>query len=155
MRTLFLAIALLTAMYSGIADNYQVIANQVMDSYINISESLIKGDEKQQFQLIATSSALANERKEIIDLVKVVNKSIAQINSVSKIDIRREELALLTKDLILFFKNHKVLKYDLFIQYCPMKKANWLSKSISIRNPFYGKIMLTCGNNQGKIEGVK
>jgi hypothetical protein len=29
--------------------------------------------------------------------------------------------------------------------YCPMKKANWLSSSATIKNPYYGNSMLTCG----------
>jgi len=30
-------------------------------------------------------------------------------------------------------------------QYCPMKKAYWLSNDAAIKNPYYGKQMLTCG----------
>jgi hypothetical protein len=29
--------------------------------------------------------------------------------------------------------------------YCPMKKANWLSSSKEIKNPYFGSAMLTCG----------
>jgi hypothetical protein len=32
-----------------------------------------------------------------------------------------------------------------YYQYCPMKKAYWLSKEKDIKNPYYGSSMLTCG----------
>ncbi|MFP4094333.1 MAG: efflux RND transporter periplasmic adaptor subunit [Cyclobacteriaceae bacterium] len=38
----------------------------------------------------------------------------------------------------------------LYVQYCPMadddEGANWLSKSEEVRNPYYGDMMLSCGN---------
>jgi hypothetical protein len=33
----------------------------------------------------------------------------------------------------------------LYEQYCPMKKATWLSETAAIKNPYYGSQMLTCG----------
>jgi hypothetical protein len=32
-----------------------------------------------------------------------------------------------------------------YYQYCPMKKAYWLSEAPAIKNPYYGSAMLTCG----------
>ncbi len=42
----------------------------------------------------------------------------------------------------------------LFVQFCPMaldKGAHWLSKEKPIRNPYYGDMMLECGEVQGTI----
>ncbi|RYF79677.1 MAG: DUF3347 domain-containing protein, partial [Chitinophagaceae bacterium] len=33
----------------------------------------------------------------------------------------------------------------IYLQYCPMKNASWLSSAKQIRNPYYGSSMLTCG----------
>jgi hypothetical protein len=33
-----------------------------------------------------------------------------------------------------------------FVAYCPMKKAYWLTEVAEIKNPYYGNSMLTCGN---------
>ena len=33
-----------------------------------------------------------------------------------------------------------------YYQYCPMKKAYWLSEEKEIENPYYGASMLNCGN---------
>ena len=40
----------------------------------------------------------------------------------------------------------KVNSGDAYLQYCPMKKASWLSLSKEIRNPYYGDKMLECGS---------
>lgn len=34
----------------------------------------------------------------------------------------------------------------LYKNYCPMKKASWLSEIKEIKNPYFGKSMLTCGS---------
>jgi Cu(I)/Ag(I) efflux system membrane fusion protein len=34
----------------------------------------------------------------------------------------------------------------LYVFYCPMKKANWLDDANTVKNPYYGKSMLTCGS---------
>jgi hypothetical protein len=32
------------------------------------------------------------------------------------------------------------------VAYCPMAKRSWIQKEDAIRNPYYGKSMLTCGS---------
>lgn len=32
-----------------------------------------------------------------------------------------------------------------YVDYCPMKKASWLSAEQAIKNPYYGNAMLNCG----------
>ncbi|RYF87461.1 MAG: DUF3347 domain-containing protein, partial [Chitinophagaceae bacterium] len=39
----------------------------------------------------------------------------------------------------------KLSSQPIYLQYCPMKKASWLSSEKQIRNPYYGSSMLTCG----------
>lgn len=40
----------------------------------------------------------------------------------------------------------------LYLDYCPMAKASWLSDKKAISNPYYGKSMLTCGVVKGTLE---
>jgi Cu(I)/Ag(I) efflux system membrane fusion protein len=35
---------------------------------------------------------------------------------------------------------------ELYVINCPMKKVNWLDDSNTVKNPYYGKAMLTCGS---------
>ena len=34
---------------------------------------------------------------------------------------------------------------DLFVLHCPMAEADWLQLDRTVRNPYYGKSMLECG----------
>jgi hypothetical protein len=43
-------------------------------------------------------------------------------------------------------KSQKWNNPELFYQYCPMKKAYWLSTESAIKNPYYGSKMLACGS---------
>jgi hypothetical protein len=43
----------------------------------------------------------------------------------------------------------------LYQQYCPMKKAYWLSETPTIKNPYYGKEMPTCGKTTETLGAVK
>ncbi len=48
-----------------------------------------------------------------------------------------------------FFTLAKAVKLSanpVYQQYCPMKKATWLSSEAAIKNPYYGSAMLTCGS---------
>ena len=40
----------------------------------------------------------------------------------------------------------------IYVDYCPMKDAYWLSKESAIKNPYFGKQMLTCGSIKETIK---
>jgi hypothetical protein len=43
-------------------------------------------------------------------------------------------------------KTKSTLGADVRIAYCPMANKSWLTRDKTIRNPYYGAAMLTCGN---------
>ncbi len=61
------------------------------------------------------------------------------------IDHQREHFTSLSKNMLEVVKGLKLNTATVYQQYCPMKKASWLSESATVKNPFYGKQMLTCG----------
>jgi hypothetical protein len=67
------------------------------------------------------------------------------ISESAAIDHQREHFASLSKNMIEVVKGLKLNTAVVYQQYCPMKKSSWLSESAAIRNPYYGKQMLTCG----------
>jgi dimeric dUTPase (all-alpha-NTP-PPase superfamily) len=68
---------------------------------------------------------------------------------------QREHFTLLSNDFYGLIKNMKTNDITLYRQYCPMKKAYWLSASDKISNPYYGKEMDECGEVKEKIEAMK
>ncbi len=68
-----------------------------------------------------------------------------KLNDTKDIDTQREYFAVLSKTLTDVIKSLKINTSAIYVQYCPMKKVSWLSETAAIKNPFYGKQMLTCG----------
>ncbi|MGY3052702.1 hypothetical protein ACVWYG_000898 [Pedobacter sp. UYEF25] len=58
---------------------------------------------------------------------------------------QRKLFGKLSNAMIKIFKNLKLGKDAVFVQYCPMAKESWLNETKKIENPYYGKSMLTCG----------
>ncbi len=67
------------------------------------------------------------------------------ISESAAIDHQREHFASLSKNLFDVVKGLKLNTAVVYQQYCPMKKATWLSETAAIKNPYFGKQMLTCG----------
>lgn len=68
---------------------------------------------------------------------------------------QRDHFRTLSKNIYALMK---VSKYEepVYYQFCPManngKGANWLSKDNTIKNPYYGSMMMTCGKT---VETIK
>lgn len=58
---------------------------------------------------------------------------------------QREHFASLSTNLFTLAKGVKLSSEPLYYDYCPMKKAYWLSGDAAIKNPYFGSAMLTCG----------
>ena len=74
----------------------------------------------------------------------------------SKIDHQREHFISLSNNISTLTKTFKLNTETEFLLFCPManngKGAYWLSKEDKIRNPYYGKQMLTCGSVKETIK---
>lgn len=68
---------------------------------------------------------------------------------------QREHFQKLSDDMYALVKNMKSADVTLYRQYCPMKKAYWLSSFEKIANPYYGKAMDECGEVKETIKASK
>lgn len=68
---------------------------------------------------------------------------------------QREHFQKLSDDFYGLIKNMKNNDITLYRQYCPMKKAYWLSQTDKVANPYYGKEMDECGEVKETIKAVK
>ncbi len=131
----------------------------IIDSYLLIKNALVSGDKDaaakgatmmltsfSNFNMSQLSEAQHKEYMEIIESAKEHAEHIIK----SPIDHQREHFESLSTDvidLITLLGTDKTLYQD----YCPMKKVSWLSETKTIKNPFYGSKMLTCGNIKNQI----
>lgn len=78
-----------------------------------------------------------------------------KISGTSDLDVQRIYFAALSQNLYTLAKTLRLSAQPIYQVYCPMKKAYWLSQTRAIKNPYYGKAMLTCGNITDTIQPVK
>jgi hypothetical protein len=78
------------------------------------------------------------------------------ISETTVIDHQREHFASLSKNLYEVLKGLKMNNSTVYEQYCPMKKAYWLSETSKIKNPYYNdKEMATCGKVTATLNAAK
>tara|TARA_R110000737_G_scaffold131637_1_gene163399 strand:- start:1877 stop:3673 length:1797 start_codon:yes stop_codon:yes gene_type:complete len=137
----------------------------VLNNYLALKNSLVNSN---------TSTTRDNGKQLIANLGKVdmsLVKGEAHIYWMSQVDIIKQntEKLVATKDLkkqrdvfitlsnsiINVTKAFGVEKGKYYVQFCPMAQDNkgafWLSTDKSIKNPYYGDEMLTCGSNKETI----
>ena len=69
---------------------------------------------------------------------------------------QREHFTSLSKNLYDVLKGLKLNTSTVYVDYCPMKKAYWLSENTGIKNPYYSdKEMATCGKTTATLAAVK
>ena len=90
-----------------------------------------------------------------MEYLKVIEKSTSSISKLMDIEKQRSEFV---KFNIAFYKSIKAFGLSdvtAYYQYCPMadkdKGAYWFSNSEEIRNPYFGDMMLGCGENRETI----
>lgn len=86
-----------------------------------------------------------------------MQESLETITNSGDRDIQRLQFINLSKALINTVQSFGTkVESPLYIQYCPMANndqgATWISKEENIVNPYFGDVMLTCGNVESIIE---
>jgi uncharacterized protein DUF3347 len=132
--------------------------SQIIDSYLQIKNALVADDKDgaakgASVMLMAFStfdmSKLGEAHKEYMEIYESAKEQAEHIVK-SPIDHQREHFETMStdiNDLITLLGTDKTL----YVDYCPMKKVNWLSEYEEIKNPFYGSKMIDCGKMQKQI----
>ncbi|MES2456403.1 MAG: DUF3347 domain-containing protein [Bacteroidota bacterium] len=152
MNKIFLLFAIVAtiSVQTGFGQN-QYPANNTLDllpNYYNLKDALVAGNTT----LAATKAA------ELVEAVsgadeKTVDKTVKEslikhaglIAASKALKTQRENFAILSDELISLAKKVKLSDVPVYQMYCPMKKSNWLSSEKTVKNPYYGSAMLTCG----------
>lgn len=111
-------------------------------------------------QKALTNDDAASAQKAAVELISALKdipssakatKAAVAISKTEDIKVQRTSFATLSQELIKLFKANKPDNVMIYIHYCPMKKAYWLSGSKEILNPYFGKKMPSCGKTTGMI----
>ena len=82
----------------------------------------------------------------------LLRKNASLIADSRSIETQRESFGQLSNNMIALTKEYKLADKSVFVQYCPMADASWLSAENAVKNPFYGKSMLTCGKVEKELK---
>jgi copper chaperone CopZ len=146
------------------SEEVQKTGNQlesVYTSYFTLKDALVKTDaaaaaEKASEMLAAIESVQMDQLPMDVHMVwmKALKNLTADTKAIaSTTDIKNQRAAFKTVSTNIY-DLLKVAKAETptYYQYCPMVKANWLSKEAAVKNPYYGASMLTCGST---VETIK
>ncbi len=130
-------------------DSTKTPSSSILTSYYNLKDALV----------VSNANAASVSAEEFINAVNSTDKEIIKeqsrtallsdaiaISQIKDLKIQREKFATLSVNLFALAKKVKLTTVPVYLQYCPMKKASWLSNNKAIKNPYYGSAMLTCGS---------
>ena len=93
-----------------------------------------------------------SEMNAFMSLQNKLSSAADKISSSKDIQKQRDNFAALSSDFYTLAKAVKLSDDPVYQAYCPMKKSYWLSSDAAIKNPYYGKAMLTCGSIKDTIK---
>lgn len=146
--------------------NLAIQLNLVFKAYIVFKDKLVSSDAKNAF--VEAQNLL--KKIETIDMrlfpgasheywmtkSNLILVSLKEIKQNSNIDEIRKSFVVISENLIKVFKAFGTGNNKAFVQFCPMANnkigAFWLSTEKQIKNPFYGSMMLTCGETRDTLK---
>lgn len=128
---------------------------QLAQSYYQLREALTAGNSKAAG--IQATSFIKNLNGISYKIISEgnVNTLLVDAGAIADTkDIGRQRTAFsnLSNNMIAVARSVKLTSEPVYIQYCPMKKAYWLSDKKTVENPYYGSSMLSCGEITDTIE---
>ena len=139
----------------------QASFQDAINAYVELKDALIKSD----VSLAAAKSDIFRKTLEAIPVSQrektnnywsILHKTSKGINKNVDVAQQRRQFQLISDKLIEMVKNFDQLNNKLFVQFCPMvnndKGAYWLSKEEKVLNPYFGDMMLNCGEVKQVLE---
>ncbi|HMS97160.1 MAG: DUF3347 domain-containing protein [Saprospiraceae bacterium] len=118
-------------------------------SYLKVKDALVADDGKLA-KTKATEFFYMVDKESDFEQKEAVTKALRRICDTDNIEIQRIAFAGLSTEMWAMLDKGEKVKLDLYYQYCPMKRAYWISLESAIKNPYYGASMLTCGKVSDK-----
>ena len=152
MKTLFLIVAMVATAFSQNClsqdSTKRYPLSQLLTYYYNIKNALVADD----FASASTNARAFVKTANSIDYKLISEGNInTLVKDATKIaeakDIKNQRICFVnfSTNMAAVAKAVKLTNQPVYLAYCPMKKAYWLSNEKAIKNPYYGSAMLTCG----------
>lgn len=120
--------------------------NAVYQHYIHLTNALVAENTNEAKIAANAIEAGANA----VDNGNLLATLAAKITNSSDLEKQRAAYSELSDEIITRVKRAGMQQGELYLTHCPMafddKGASWLSNSRTVRNPYYGDKMLSCGS---------
>lgn len=155
MKKIFLVVAFIATAWikPGFAQSSQT--QSLLTAYYDIKNALVNSDASvaalkasefsKALHSIDMKSMPQSEMSSFMGLQDKLAFDAKRISETKDISQQREHFANFSSNLFKLAKAVKLTKEPIYYDYCPMKKSYWLSDNAAIKNPYFGKQMLTCG----------
>lgn len=127
----------------------------LLNLYLDIKDALVSSDAAtatakaaefaQAVNAVDVNSLTADEQAAFKPLQQKLSADADLIAKAGDLAGQRAAFKAFSDHVYALSKAVKLSDKPVYQQYCPMKKSYWLSKDAAIKNPYYGKQMLTCG----------
>ena len=154
-KLIFTTLFTVLSIFTISAQKNDASVSKLFQNYLNIKNALVSDNSD-------SASKAANEfikSASLIDFkvlsegnIIALKKDASEIADSRSIDSQREIFGHLSKNMIALSKNFKLADKSVFVMYCPMADANWLSTEKIIKNPFFGSSMISCGSVKSEIK---
>jgi hypothetical protein len=158
MKKIFLLVAFIATAFTQqlfAQDAKASSLSQLLASYYEIKNALINSDSQDAAAKAGDFLKIVNA----VDMKSLPPSDMAvfmsfqdklaydarHISESSDIGHQREHFANFSSNFFKLAKAVKLTGQAVYYDYCPMKKSYWLSADAAIKNPYFGKQMLTCG----------
>ena len=116
----------------------------VYDHYLKIQTELA-GDSLKGVDEAARAIARAVQGDSMKVLPTAVAAQAEALSQAKDLKAARAAFKPLSDSLIKYLADHNAAKGAYVEVYCPMAQASWLQADRDVKNPYFGKAMLTCG----------
>lgn len=140
MKNIFLVFAVMLFAYSATAQN----TNKILRDYIVIKDALVSSNSKEANSAIKTFYQTLKNEKDFTQKTTLF-KATEKLLKATSLEKQRSNFNEVSTIMWKLIKSSDNVDKTVYYQYCPMKKAYWLSYEKGIKNPYYGSSMLSCG----------
>lgn len=155
MKKLFFAAILCIPFFSQPVFAQSSALSPILTDYYQVKDALVAGDAKaaasaagemlKSVNSVNMSTLSPKDHQAFMTLQDKLEYDSRHISESSDINHQREHFTSLSANLFKLARQVHLSGQPIYEDYCPMKKAYWLSSDAAIKNPYFGSSMPTCG----------
>jgi len=147
----FISLLLIACLSYGSVYAQESTSSALLEHYYGIKNALVEGNSAEAAKHASEFEKSVADKSVPAALQAKLGKDAKSIAASTDIAKQRIVFAGFSNNMINLVKAAKPAA-PVYVEYCPMKKASWLSAEQEIKNPYYGDAMLSCGSVKETIK---